>query len=91
MEAAYANQIHPHKFKKKLVGLHGINGALAHWAHNTPPKSKPRQKSFSFSPTLNPAPLVKRPSAEAQQLTEPSPVDVSSPVPTVDISQLENV
>src|SRR5436190_9444968 len=27
LEAAYANQILPNKFKKALVGLHGINGA----------------------------------------------------------------
>jgi hypothetical protein len=49
LEAAYANKIHPKKFKKELIGLHGINGALAHWTNNTPKRSKPRQKSFSHS------------------------------------------
>jgi hypothetical protein len=91
LEAAYVNQIQPKKFKRKLIGLHGVNGALAYWTNNTPPKSKPRQKSFSFSPSFNSAPLVKLPSAEAHPPTEPSPVDVPSPVPPADISELESV
>ena len=90
LEAAYANQILPRKFKKKLVGLHGVNGALAHWTHNTPPKSKPRRKSFSFSPSFNRAPVVNRPSAEAQPPTRPEPNETPNLVRPAGISQLEN-
>jgi hypothetical protein len=91
LEAAYASQILPKKFKKELIGLHGINGALAFWTKNTPKRSKPRPKSFSFLSSFNPAPLVKVPSAEAHPPTEPIPVDVPSPVPPADISELESV
>jgi hypothetical protein len=91
LEAAYANKIHPKKFKKELVGLHGVNGALAHWAHNTPKRSKPRSKHFLYSPSFNPALVVKRPSAEAQPPTQLEPAEVLSLAPPADISQVENV
>jgi hypothetical protein len=90
LEAAYANQIHPKKFKRKLIGLHGINGALAYWTNNTPKRSKPRRKSFSFSPSFNPAPPVKRLSAEAQPPTRPEPNETPNLVRPAGISQLEN-
>jgi hypothetical protein len=65
LEAAYANQIQPKKFKRTLIGLHGINGAWLIGRTIPPNKSKRRQKSFSFSPSFNSAPLVKLLSAEA--------------------------
>jgi len=91
LEAAYANQILPMKFKKGLISLHGVNGALAHWRDNTPPKSKPRQKSLSYSPIFNPTPVVKRPSAEAQPVAQPEPTESLSHVRPADVSQLEDV
>jgi hypothetical protein len=90
LEAAFANQIHPKKFKKELISLHGVNGALAHWTNNTLQRSKPRPKLFCFSPSFNPAAVFKRLSAEAQQPTEPEPTKTPSLVPPADISRLEN-
>jgi CO/xanthine dehydrogenase Mo-binding subunit len=60
LEAAYANNIRPKKFKKELVGLHGVSGALAHWTNNTPKRSKPRSKHFFYSPSFSPAPAAGR-------------------------------
>src|SRR4029450_2588301 len=78
LEAAYANQIDPHKFKKALIGLHGVNGALAYWTNNTPKRSKPRPKHLYFSPSFNPAAVVKAPSAEAPPQSQPELPEILS-------------
>jgi hypothetical protein len=91
LEAAYANHIRPNKFKKKLISLHGVNGALAHWRDNTPKRSRPRAKPFYLTPSFNPAPVVKCPSAEAQPPTEPKPNETLNLARPADISQVENV
>ena len=50
LEEAYAANLPPKKFKKEVIGLHGINGALAHWKSKGAKKTKPRSIWLGIEP-----------------------------------------
>lgn len=65
LEEAYAANLPPKRFKKEVIGLHGINGALAHWKTKGTKKTKRRPIWL----VIEPARQGLMASADAQVLT----------------------